>query len=138
MLARAPLAVLAVLVMALLGTFLRSDLVGRAAGNRIFYTADLSRAELDRELERLQSAEELSPLREWKVARARFLILRHRPREAARVAEAVAREEPANITAWMLLERAARHADPALRAEAQARIRELSPLDAPDPARPPR
>jgi hypothetical protein len=137
-LVRAPLAVLAVLVMAGLATFLRSELVGRAAGDRIFYTPDLSRRELDHELARLKSAGERSPLQEWNVARARLLILRHRPQEAARVAGAVVRAEPANVAAWVLLERATRRSDPLLAAEAQARIRELSPLASREAARRPR
>lgn len=70
------------------------------------------------------------------VAASAALLRQGRRAEAIAFARRAAREEPASATAWNALAVAARGAEPALAAGAEARARALSPLVAPAPARP--
>lgn len=125
MAARASLALLAVLMLAWLGVLVRGEVVASSAGHRLFWKDGLTAQEVDRELERLRGTALLNPDKEWRIKLARFMLLHDRRGDAARQVEAVVRDEPANLPAWVLLAQAT--GDASRRAEAQARIRELSP-----------
>jgi hypothetical protein len=127
-LARAALAVAAVLVLAWLGVLLRDERVGSMAAHRLFYEPDLPRSELHHELARLQDADVLSADTKWALRRASYLVVHGSLREAADAAEAIARDEPANIDAWSTLYEATQGWDPKRAALARRQILRLNPL----------
>jgi hypothetical protein len=126
--ARAAVAVVAVLLLAWLAVLLRDFYVADAATDRIFYDAGITPAEFVRNMERLEDAELLNPDSTWELTRAKFLLLRDGPRRAAHAAEALVRNEPANVEAWVVLRKATRQIDPARSAEAAGQIKRLDPL----------
>jgi hypothetical protein len=127
-LARASLAVLAVLVMGWLGVLLRDERLARSANDRVFYTPTLSGPALARELDRLESARLLNPDPTPDLQRAALLLQRGHHEQAARIAEDRVRREPASLDAWTIIAKAERLRDPARAAEALAEIKRRNPL----------
>ena len=125
---RVLVAAVAVLLAAWLGVLLRNAMVAQSAGDRIFFTPALSAGELDRELDRLESARLLDPDPGVDELRAGLLWLRGRPAESARVAKALVRSEPQNVHAWMHLYRATVESHPRQAAFALSQVRRLNPL----------
>ena len=130
MLARVVLALVAVLVLAWVGVLLRDERIGQSAADRVLYGPPLPPDEFARQLERLEDAELLSPDSRWAEARAGFLLRRDQP-AAARAAEALLRDEPANIDVWVTLYEATKKSDPRRAAQALAEIRRLDPRPRP-------
>jgi hypothetical protein len=127
-LARAGVALLAVLVIAWLGVLLRDERLARSAKDRVFYTPTLSGPALGRELDRLKRARLLNPDRTPDLQRAALLLQRGHPDEAARIAEEHVRHEPAALDAWTLIAKANRRRDPVRAAEAVAELKRRNPL----------
>jgi hypothetical protein len=127
-LARAGIAVLAVLIIGWLGVLLRDERVRQSANDRIFYTPSLRGPGLAHELDRLQSARLLNPDPKAELQRAALLMQRGYPEQAARIAEAHVRREPASLDAWTLIAKAERRRDPARAAAAVAELRRRNPL----------
>jgi hypothetical protein len=128
MVARALLALIAVLVLAWVGVLLRNYELGKDAAVRGFFGPKLSQAERQRDLDRLEDAQLLDPNAYWKIARANYQILDGDPRAAARSAERLVVDEPTNVFAWGTLLQATRRSDPDRAAQAAAEIRRLNPL----------
>jgi hypothetical protein len=127
-LARASVALFAVLVIAWLGVLLRDERLARSAQDRVFYTPTLSGSALARELDRLKDARLLNPDRTPDLQRAALLLQRGYPDEAARIAEEHVRHEPAALAAWTLIAKANRQRDPARAAEALGELKRRNPL----------
>jgi hypothetical protein len=127
-LVRVPLAILAVALIAWFGVLLHDQRVRRTSIDRIFFAPHLTDAQVQQEVDRLKGARRLNPDPSPDLDRAGVLLLHGRAAEAAAIARARAHAEPANITAWSLLERATRRSDPAESAAARAQIRRLNPL----------
>ncbi len=127
-LARASVAVVAVLVMGWLGVLLRDERLARSANDRVFYTPTLSGPALARELDRLKSARLLNPDPKADLQRAALLLQRGHHAQAARIAEDHVRSEPASLDAWTIIAKAERHRNPARAAEALAEIKRRNPL----------
>jgi hypothetical protein len=130
MVTRAAVALVALLAIGWLGVLLRDERVGASAADRIFYAPDLPPAELERQLDRMESARLLDPDPKVDLNRAGLLLLRGRREEAAAIAGARARREPENLEAWRIVFQATRGTDPARAAQALAAIRRLNPLGA--------
>jgi predicted Zn-dependent protease len=129
MVLRASLVVLTALVLAWLGVLYRDARVGQVAADRIFYEPRLRPGEFDRQQERMGDARLLNPDRYWDITRAKYFLLRDRPRRALRSAAALVRAEPANLEAWIVLYQAERELGLSRRArQAAAEIRRLNPL----------
>ena len=128
MVARFVVALAAVLVLAWAGVLLRNLELRQDAHQRAFYTPKLSRAERDRNVERLTEAELLDPDSYWQVARASYYLYSGRPGTAAVVAEAVLRDEPENVSAWGILRGATLRSDPGRSARVGGEMRRLDPL----------
>jgi hypothetical protein len=128
MVTRAAIALAALLAIGWLGVLLRDEHVGASAADRIFYAPDLPPAELGRQLDRMEGARLLDPDPKVDLNRAGLLLLRGRRQEAAAIAGARARREPANLEAWRIVFQATRGTDPARAAQALAAIRRLNPL----------
>jgi tetratricopeptide repeat protein len=126
--ARAVLAAVAVLVLAWVGVLMRDFEVARIAGNEILHGRNLSDARFDRDIERVEAADFLTPDATWEQARAQYYFSRGRLRQAARVAEALVRREPENIEAWVVLFRANQEIDPRRSARAEAEVKRLDPF----------
>jgi hypothetical protein len=122
--ARAALVLVSVVLVAWFAVLVRDDQLASHAAARVHADPGMSGAEWSRSMERLRQAEFLNPGSEWRVIRANYLLLRDKP-AALRVAEAIVREEPKNLDAWLIVLKAA--PDPARRAAAQKRIRHLNP-----------
>jgi len=130
MTARIALAAVAVIVLMWVGVALRNAIVLEDAGNVIFRAAPRLRAEVDRSLSRIKSSEFLNPDPTGKIARARFLLLDDRPREALRLVDQVVADEPDNLAAWSIVYVAAREVDPARARQAVVAITRLDPVGA--------
>jgi hypothetical protein len=128
MVTRATVALVAVLAMGWLGVLLRDERVGASAADRIFYAPELPPAELVRQLDRMEGARLLDPDPKVDLNRAGLLLLRGRRQEAAAIAGAQARREPANLEAWRIVFQATRDTDPDRAKQALAAIRHLNPL----------
>jgi hypothetical protein len=128
MVTRAAVALVAALAIGWLGVLLRDERIGASAGVRIFYAPELPPAELGRQLDRMEGARLLDPDPKVDLNRAGLLLLRGRRAEAAAIAGAQARREPANLEAWRIVFQATRGSDPARAAQALAAIRRLNPL----------
>ena len=85
MLARAALAVLAVLAIAWLGVLYRDVRIGQAATDVLLTDRHPSHAEVNRQVDRLRDAKLLNPDRQWDQKIAFFLMV-DRPREALWIA----------------------------------------------------
>jgi hypothetical protein len=130
MVTRAAVALVAVLAIGWLGVLLRDERVGASAADRIFYAPQLPPSELARQLDRMEGARLLDPDPKVDLNRAGLLLLRGRRAEAAAIAGARARREPANLEAWRIVFQATRGSDPDRAAQALAAIRRLNPLGA--------
>ena len=128
--ARVCLAAVAVLLAAWLGLLLRNATVGQTASDKVFHTPQLSAAQVDDELDRIEGARLLDPDPGLDELRAGLLWLRGRTADSGRVAGALVRAEPDNPNAWMLLYRATRESAPRQAAFALAQVRRLNPLAA--------
>jgi hypothetical protein len=127
-LARALLALVAVIVLAWVGVLLRNYELGKDAAVRAFFGPKLSTPERQRDLDRLDDAQLLDPNAYWKVARANYQILDGDLRGAQRSAERLVSDEPQNVFAWSTLLQATRRTDPQRARQAVAEIRRLNPL----------
>lgn len=78
----------------------------------------------------LRGARLLNPSTAPDVIRAFNFRLRGQRREGVTAIEDVLRREPRNLQAWVVLERLARHYDPAALQRALAAERRLNPIDA--------
>jgi len=128
MLPRVLLAVCAALVLAWVGVLVRDHYVGHSAAEQLLFDTDMSEAEFQHNLGKLQDSRFLNPSTTSELARTEYFLFRGRPRAAARVAEELVRSEPQNADAWRLLWRATRDTDPARAREAAAALRRLNPL----------
>jgi hypothetical protein len=124
--ARAGLALLALLLIGWFVVLARDAAIGDEAASRVHHRPGMSAAEWSSSVEQLRRAEFLNPGTEWTVKRAAYLILRDR-RAALRLAEGVVRREPDYLEAWVVIWRAARGVDRARAARAAAQMRRLSP-----------
>jgi hypothetical protein len=125
---RGALVVVAVLALGWLGVLYRDHRVGQDAADAIHYQPGLPRGEFERQLERLQGAQLLNPDRYWDLTRARYLLLRDRPRRALRTAKRLVRQEPDNLDAWLLVYKATSVVDPSRSDAALEEIARLNPL----------
>lgn len=128
MAARVLLALCALLVIGWVGVLFRNYEIGKDAAVRAFFAPAKSRAERERDLERLDDAQLLDPNAYWKVARANYQLATGDRRGAAAAAEELVKAEPENIFAWGTLSRATERSDPARARQAAAEIRRLNPL----------
>ena len=122
------LALIAVLVLAWVGVLARNYEIGKDPAVRAFFGPKLSKAERQRDLDRLDDAQLLDPNAYWRIARANYYILEGAGDEAARAAEQLVREEPQNVFTWSTLLQATRTSDPERAREAAREIRQLNPL----------
>jgi hypothetical protein len=125
--ARVVLALLAILVLGWAGVLLRDLELGQEATFRAYFGPSASPAQRDRDLGRLEDAVLLDPSSKWDLARASYYLISGDRRRAAGVAEALVRDEPSNLLAWTILNRATQ-SDRARSASAAAEIRRLNPL----------
>ena len=128
MLARAILVAVALAAIGWLGVLYRDVQVGQAGADTLVRSPQLSSAQLDHQISRLDDATLLNPSRGWDTLRATFLLLHDRPRQALRAANEVADAEPDNAEAWLLVARAAEHLDPPRARQAVAELHRLNPL----------
>ena len=125
---RAAVAMCAVAVAVPFAVALRSVLLVREARQLIGADpAAVSNADAARALDLLHRASRLTPDSEPEVLEITLLFLQGRERESARVAERLARDEPANVVAWRLVAGVRRRLDPARAPAAEARVRALDP-----------
>jgi hypothetical protein len=124
---RGAVVVVALLVLGWLGVLYRDRRVGQDAADAIFYHPKLPRAEFERQLDRLGEARLMDPDRYWDLTRARYLLLRDRPRRALRAADEIVGDEPDNLEAWLVVYQAAELVDPNRSGDAVDRIRQLNP-----------
>jgi hypothetical protein len=125
---RVALAAIALLAVVWVAILLRDLYLGEDAANRIVRSPSAAPAALDRQLDRLSSAQLLNPDPVWTAQRAAFLLLRGQPRRAVNETEALVRREPDNIGAWSVLLDASTRIHSPRAAEARARIMRLDPL----------
>jgi hypothetical protein len=127
-LARAALAIVAVIVIAWGAVLWRNDRMGYAAADRLFHGSPITTdGAWTHFLSQLEGAELLDPSTKWRVSRATALLLRDKP-AAARLAHTVVEREPDNLEAWTVIYRAARGSDPSLARAALAQIERLNPV----------
>lgn len=98
---------------------------------RVFTAAALSAEERDRAAERLTDAQLFNSDSSWELLRASYYLLDGRGEKAAEIAEAMVRDEPANVEAWSVVREATRLHDPGRSAQAAAELRRLDPLGFP-------
>jgi predicted Zn-dependent protease len=126
MMARVLLAVVAVLALAWLGVQRFHTDALREASYQRFVERNVPQGEFDRVQDRLRRARRLTPDAEADLERAGLHLERGNLVEAARIAAAVTREEPENLSAWGVVLRAARaQGDGPGVARARAEIRRL-------------
>jgi hypothetical protein len=118
--------VIAVLAIAWLGVLYRDVRMGQAATDVLLTDRNPSHAEVDHQVDRLRDAKLLNPDRQWDQKIAFFLMV-DRPREALRIANELATEEPDNVEVWRVVEAAAQRIDPPRAAQARAERRRLNP-----------
>jgi predicted Zn-dependent protease len=128
MLPRLLLAACAIVVVAWTGVLVRDHYVRQSAAEPLLYQLNLSDREFQRDMERMRDTRFLNPDSSVERARTEYYLFRGRPRAAARVAEALVHDEPANADAWRLLWRATRATDPARAEQAAAAMKRLNPL----------
>jgi hypothetical protein len=126
---RALLALAAVIVIAWVGVLLRDYDLGHALFKRVTHPTGNRTARLSSP-ERLKQAELLNPESTWREARAGYYLFIGRSHTAERLADALVRDEPDNITAWSILRSATVRIDPHRSAQAVAQIRRLDPFSA--------
>jgi hypothetical protein len=125
-LARATLAIVAILLTVWFAVLARNEAVGTEASQRVIREPHLSTAEWQRLVDRIGSADLLDPSTDWSLVQAQYLLLRD-PRAALRVADSVLEKEPDNLNAWWVILRGARGIAPERRREAIAQLRRLNP-----------
>lgn len=126
--ARAGLALLAVVLIAWFAALAVNDRIGHAASDRVVDDPDMGAAEWARTREDLRRAERLNPGTEWSMTLVGYLLLRGDRRGALEIAEDIVRREPDNLGAWAFVLRAAGSRDRRRSERAQAEIRRLNPL----------
>jgi predicted Zn-dependent protease len=133
MVARAALLAAAVAAIAWLAIGLReARLEAFGSAVAIGPTTGLTPARVARAEKDLRDADRLTPHHDPAAFRARLLARTGRRARAVRILESLVRDEPNNAIYWLALERAAARVNPRLAARARARVRELSPIGAPE------
>ena len=127
MVARALLALVAVLVLAWVVVLLRDFEIGNDAAAAAF-SPGLTPAERDHKLDQVKQAQFLNPDSDLRLSRAGFALLSGHPGDAARMAREIVRDEPDNIGAWGVLLEATAKSDRTTAAEANAQLKRLDPL----------
>jgi predicted Zn-dependent protease len=127
MVARAVVAVVAVVVIAWLGVMERNTRL-EAAGTAATARQDFARAESDFRAARLLNPDTMPDAR-----RAYVYALSSRPREAVALLVDVVQREPENRAAWGVLEEITRASQPAIARRARAALDRLDPLNAASP-----
>jgi hypothetical protein len=123
--ARATLAVVAVLLIAWFAVLFRDHRIGGAAARALF-EVPATASERERALDRLEDAELLAPGNKWQTIRAGYL-LRHDNEAARELAERIVEAEPDNYSAWLVLMVATRGHDERRSTQALAEMRRLNP-----------
>jgi hypothetical protein len=124
---RQALVAAAVVALAWLGVLLRDHRIVDGVSPRLIGDSTLSRAEFERDADRLGDARLLNPDPTWRLNRGLALIDRG-PRRAARDLERVVADEPDNLAAWQVLYVATERFDRRRSAQALERIERLDPL----------
>jgi hypothetical protein len=124
LLARAAIAVVALLLVGWFAVLARDQRVGHAAVHRIVELPNMSPAAWNQAMADLRAADLLDPSTDWMVTRMNFLLLRDR-HLALRTAESIVRKEPDNVGAWIVIRDATR--DPRRAAEATRQTTRLNP-----------
>lgn len=127
--ARVVLVLVALAVMMFLGVGLRA--AKPQAEGRDLASGGLDEASYLRAVDLFRDAQRMNPDTEADLLEGGLLLAGGSPREAARVIEEVAREEPESSKAWGLLASATREIDPQRSREARAQLRRLKPPIAP-------
>jgi hypothetical protein len=127
--ARALLAVVAVLLIAWFSVLARNYSLGTDAADRVVSDPEMSAAEWADVMYDFDRARLLDPSTDWSLVAAQYQLLRD-DRAALMLAEDVLRREPDNLSAWWVVVRAARDIDPARWREANAAIARLNPTPA--------
>jgi hypothetical protein len=127
--ARALLAVVAVLLIGWFSVLARNYSLGTDASDRVVSDPGMSAAEWAEVMDDFERARLLDPSSDWSLVAAQYQLLRD-DRAALELAEDVLRTEPDNLSAWWVVIRAARDIDPARWREARAAVDRLNP----DPA----
>jgi hypothetical protein len=122
------LAAVAVLALAWLGVLLRDHEIGEGAVSVLESKRKLSKAEVDRQVERLEDAELLSPDSSWQFERG-YNLIGPDPKRSVRELEALVDAEPENLPAWAALLTARRVAYGRASPDALAQIRRLDPIE---------
>jgi hypothetical protein len=123
---RVALAAVALLVVIWSVVLLRNDVVARDAARDIHSDPEMGAADWERAKDRLLGARFLEPDIDVRIDLAYYLLLRDKA-EAARVAAAVARDEPDNLEAWVALLKASQGRDAREAARALREIERLNP-----------
>ena len=123
--ARVALVALALAVTVLLAVGLRA--AKPQAEGRELVAGKLDEASYQRALDLFRDAQRANPDTDAELLEGGLLLAGGSPREAARVIEEVAREEPENSKAWALLAAATREIDPARATEARVQLRRVKP-----------
>jgi predicted Zn-dependent protease len=129
-LARAAVAVVALLALAYLSVGLRNVVLAER-GERLAALLDPTSAQVDEAQDLLERARLLDPDTRPLLVEGRLLAAQGSDEGRALLDRAVERE-PDNVLAWSVLAEAMREADPARSREALTRMRELSPPVPPD------
>jgi hypothetical protein len=125
-LARVVVALIAIVLVAWFGVLARDQRIGHAAVDRIVSEPGMSAAAWNDAMRDLRRADLLDPATDWRVTRANYLLLRDK-QEALRVARSVVRDEPDNLSGWVMIESVASRTDPVLAARAAREIERLNP-----------
>jgi predicted Zn-dependent protease len=129
--ARAVVAVIAVLVLAWLGLMerdVRFEARGTHLSAQLAVRGNVARADAE-----LRAAQRLNPDTAPELKRAFLYVGARRPADAASILEGILRREPDNLAAWGALFNVARDRDPVAADRALAARRRLDPLRAPPP-----
>jgi len=128
-LARALIAVVAILLIAWFVVLARNHAIGTDASTRIVSDPGMSAGEWRHVMDDFKRAHLLDPSSDWSLIQAQYELLRDND-AALRRAEGVLRREPENLSAWWVVLRATRGVDERRYREAAAAIHRLNPLPA--------
>jgi hypothetical protein len=127
--ARALIAVLAILLIAWFAALARDHAIATGASARIVSDPGMSAAEWRTAMDDFKRSHLLDPSSDWSLIQAQYELLRDRQAALVR-AERVLRDEPDNLSGWWVVLRATRGVDTRRYREAAAAVRRLNPLPA--------